>query len=576
MTATRLNSFWGMVPIMDERLLPAGAAAYSENVRPTGGNLRGYRPDLLVHTCLSNTTKNVFRIPNTIGEALATTFANSTWMEFQSQYVDVLRTPVVDDVFQRYYWASPDFVPQYNTVARIRNGDPAYNLGIPAPSHAPNVVASGGASSVAVSRSYLTTWVSAYGEEGPAGVPSAAINGKQDDNWNITLTPPDAGEQANRNLTLVRLYRTVTASTGQTTYFLVDELAIGTTNYLDEVDDTQASANSELQSTTWVGPPALQGMVAMPNGVFAGWVGNTVYFCEPFRPHAWPAEYALTVDFPIVGLGVFGQSLVVLTSGNPTVITGVDPSQMSEVKSQSFEPCLARSSIVSAPNGVTYASPNGLVFISSGSVQNITESSIDKEMWLQSVVPSTLLAVYYKSGYLGLNGPRAGAGSGMFMGLNSLGFNAYTGQVQQVGFNWVKDTRNIQNVQIDPWTGEVIVLYDSGGARKVFRFDPSDQTNGMNSYTWKSALFQLPKMDNLGAGKLVFTVPDGLDPADQNVTLKVYADGVLVLTRTVDTSGKIFRMPSGFKAEFWQFEITSKVIVHSLEVAASFRELASA
>jgi hypothetical protein len=34
-------------------------------------------------------------------------------------------------------------------------------------------------------------------------------------------------------------------------------------------------------------------------------------------------------------------------------------------------------------------------------------------------------------------------------------------------------------------------------------------------------------------------------------------------------------LPSGFKADYWQIEITSKVIMSSLQMATSAKELAS-
>ncbi|MGL1400235.1 hypothetical protein ACSTI4_24935, partial [Vibrio parahaemolyticus] len=73
-------------------------------------------------------------------------------------------------------------------------------------------------------------------------------------------------------------------------------------------------------------PPAgLRGLTAMPNGMMAAFDGKDLYFCEPYLPHAWPASYTLTTDFPIVGLGAFGTSLVVMTTGNLYLVSGTAP-----------------------------------------------------------------------------------------------------------------------------------------------------------------------------------------------------------------------------------------------------------
>src|SRR5579864_1306263 len=74
-----------------------------------------------------------------------TTFTGaSTWLEFLDQDTDVLRTPVVDDTFQRYYFASPSVPPQYNTYDRISRSLPAFYLGVPAPPIAPALSIIGG------------------------------------------------------------------------------------------------------------------------------------------------------------------------------------------------------------------------------------------------------------------------------------------------------------------------------------------------------------------------------------------------------------------------------------------------
>ena len=68
----------------------------------------------------------------------------STWLEFLDQDTNVLRTPVVDDSFQRYYFASPSQPPSYNTYQRIATGQPAFYLGVPAPPIAPTLAAVNG------------------------------------------------------------------------------------------------------------------------------------------------------------------------------------------------------------------------------------------------------------------------------------------------------------------------------------------------------------------------------------------------------------------------------------------------
>lgn len=131
MVATKLQTFGGMVPAIDDRLLPANQAAHSENVWLYNGNLEPFKEQVLVHTLTNPAATKVFRIPLSTYDKSA--IANSFWMEFENIDTDVVRTPVINDSYERYYWASSSHVPRYNTRARIINGDPPYELGVPAP-----------------------------------------------------------------------------------------------------------------------------------------------------------------------------------------------------------------------------------------------------------------------------------------------------------------------------------------------------------------------------------------------------------------------------------------------------------
>ena len=55
--------------------------------------------------------------------------------------------------------------------------------------------------------------------------------------------------------------------------------------------------------------------------------------------------------------------------------------------------------------------------------------------------------------------------------------------------------------------------------------------------------------------------------------VKVFADGRLILTKELLKSGEQIRLPSGFKAQFWQIEIEARVKVYSLQMATSAKEL---
>jgi hypothetical protein len=57
--------------------------------------------------------------------------------------------------------------------------------------------------------------------------------------------------------------------------------------------------------------------------------------------------------------------------------------------------------------------------------------------------------------------------------------------------------------------------------------------------------------------------------------VRLFADERQVMLRTLKQSGEQWRLPSGFKADFWQFEIEAAIEIFSLQAATSPSELSS-
>lgn len=870
MPAIKLSGFGGMVPAQDDLLLPENAAAYARNAWLYRGDLEGWRAPRLVRTLVSSTAKRVFRIPNNPAEI--GNYTNSIWMEFQDRTTQVVRAPMLQDSYSRYYWVGADTVPTYNTLARIQAGQSAFKLGVPGPSVAPGVRASSGyilaadtglysmacvpaaisygtysgpstrqrtmanigrssnvalvtttvdhgynvgelvqilastysdeshvantdrnisqvsrASNVATVvttaahgrsvgesvhigmssngptavatgtartitevsrnngiatvttsaahgytagntvrvasgvagfdgdqivtsvpsadsftytnsgvvasqsglsgsvnrltagfngrwvitavpnsttiqfnsggenvaatnddgvlwqtsngfngvhtitstpsgttftfastgldqaalgdtgttkivskqfstnsggstgygsytkeptdaqpvtevRSYVYTYVSAYGEEGPPSDPTVRT-GTVDGSWVLSIPTPSNTVTSQRNLTHVRIYRTITATNGAATYFRVDEIPIAQQGYTDVKGDDDISGNGQLESTYWTPPPEdLDGWVAMPNGILAGWRDNELWFCEPYRPHAWPVSYQVSVDFPIVGLGVMGQTLIVATEGSPWAASGVRPSTISLAKINMFEPCTSRLSIVSTPGGVLYSSPNGLVLAVPGQVQVLTGALLTPAKWKSLNDLTKLEAIRFGSAYLAYETPSTTQSKGFII----------DPATPRIGYVPLFDgSAPLASIDTDPWTNDMLIIRNGG----VYVVDQPDG-DYQQPYLWRSKVFQLPYVNNLGAMKVYFDVPAGAPvlttentslnqslSANQYGLVRVYADDTLVLTRELRTSGQMIRLPSGFRANTYQFEIEARVTVQNIQIAPSAREL---
>jgi len=169
------------------------------------------------------------------------------------------------------------------TGTMIETAAAPFKLGVPPPSVAPGLTASGGVSTVNETVSYVYTWVSALGEEGPPS-PATTLTSKSDAIWHVTMTPPTAPELANRDLDTLRIYRTIVSAQGVPSFYFVTELPIATTTYDDNHainTDAIVVNNEQLATINWAPPPDdLEGFVALAGGFLAGWRFNEVFVLD--------------------------------------------------------------------------------------------------------------------------------------------------------------------------------------------------------------------------------------------------------------------------------------------------------
>src|SRR4249920_2775543 len=155
MTAIKLEKFGGMLPAWSERLLPDGQASFALNTYLFSGELTGWRQPKLLHALKNSAARYAYRIPSVATNDTSITAPDSFWMEFTDPDTTVMRSPVVQDQFNRHYWASPSDLPRYNTYDRIINGDPSWILGVPASGCAPGVTVDGGGDTIQVGDSVV-------------------------------------------------------------------------------------------------------------------------------------------------------------------------------------------------------------------------------------------------------------------------------------------------------------------------------------------------------------------------------------------------------------------------------------
>jgi hypothetical protein len=612
MPVLRIQDFSGIVPVKGDRAIPDGYATESVNTWLYGSELRGVRPPVHLTNVVS-TTRKVLRIPlGTVGGdpmypsvvPPPSYLGDSVWIQFDDKDTDIVKGALVEDQYNRWYFCSPSRGPEFNTFARMKLGLSNYKLGVIGPDNTitvgatpdnawrPKVDSVTGGADPKVTRSYVYTWMNEFGEESAPSLP-VTFTGFADGVWNISniLAPPapPAGYPAYAKKWL---YRTATGTGGGWDYYRVSEVPLATTTFVDSGvsrPDTAITMNLTLESVPWrLPPPNLQGWICMPNGFLIAfdkavetppgsnnWVGgNNVYMSEAYRFHAWPGTYKFATESLVVGLGILGQTCVVATQGYPATITGIKPSACTFAKATVDEPCLSRSSIVSSPQGVIYASQNGLINVGPNGIQNVTEGLIEREEWLKSYMPQYLRGVRYQSGYLALRmPPTPGTRSGYFIDPTSL----------KVALTEFSDLTNVRNFVNDFWSGEIFLLMNDG---ELLRWDPPVDSAGNPNHDlmpvlWKSKEFQFPYEENFGAYAVYWDPARYSDnaygssvlPVGEQVHLKVYANRFLVYDEEVPRCGRPVRLPSGFKGDLWQFELRGRAPIYSLHVASTIKEL---
>ena len=368
--------------------------------------------------------------------------------------------------------------------------------------------------------SYVYTFVSAFGEEGPPSAASTVIT--TDDNMTVAISGLEtSSSKSNTNLTKKRIYRSNTGS-NTTQFQFVGEVTLATATFTD------SSKNNELAevipSTDWIAPPdddtslypdgPMKGLIPLQNGVFAGFTGNRICFSEPYQPHAWPANYRIGIEEKIVGMKATSNGLIVGTESTPYLVTGTDPSAMVAIKIETAEACLSKRSMVDMGEAVVFAGPDGLMAAAGVTVQNLTQGLITAEQWQANYYPSTITGFYWQGRYVGFF--NTGSGFGGFI------------------FDFRDETTALTNLDAsalirggftDPDDNELYLIIGN----KIKKFQGS--TNNL-TYNWKSKEYVLPRHTSFGFAKV--------DAEEYPVTLKVYGDGSVVYNATISTSGSGF------------------------------------
>lgn len=623
------QQFSGIAPRIAPRLLPATLAQEALDVKLWSGELRPHYADKLLQYIPSN-IQSIYRYK----------WKNKTYNWLMWPYeTRVAKGSVYDDENNRIYFMNQGgFFVTDSSLLEDRdyiNGleSKAYAVAIPEPKQSDIWISGGTGSGDIESRSYVYCYVRQWADGTiDVGKSSGPLKNRSDrSRFTVDVRPGQVvgmsivdpllhANGANVGINKVYIYRSEVTSAGQALYSYVDQFDINTnrvTNnpaavwvadgaYYKYSDSKPNTSLGEACPSIYWDPPVggLKGLVSLQNGLFAAYKDSTVYVSDWNAPHAWPYEHTVTIDYPIVGLGSFGNTLVVCTEAAPVLITVTDPTKPTTRAIQENCPCVSAGSIVSTRNGVIFASTSGLVLINSASPTFITEKIITQDEWLP-LHPESLQAAFLNNTYYGFFTNPTEKAAGFLFDLDSYTYSTVYNSIVSSGMVYTSQPTKL--VYNDVEQSQLYVCYPSEDKTRYSLNSFGTDSRINKSFRWRSKVNVSPQgLFTLSCAQVNFTKLSSLKPEPpvwegrlagsalgmvyvnkqpvngwcKTNTIELYGmtvfnyyvDGKLRFTKNVVDS-KPFRLPSGFRGETVEFELKSNSHVHSVILASSMGEL---
>lgn len=509
------DRFAGIAPGVAPRLLADQFGQTAENVDLESGRLVAIKANSSTATLSNSQRKSIYKY--NYGTS------TSVWLQWNEE-VDVAEGPIPGDTTDRLYWTGQGF-PRIGWNTTIVQGSSypnfSYRLGVPAPSDTPTVAVGGTADSTVTPNdvSYVFTYVTADGREGPPSSPSAVVAMTDGQTATISTASPSVGSGHNLGSSAKkRFYRSNTGSTN-TQFQFVGEAPIANTTTNDSANAFELG--EILPSATWIGPPdddtslypdgPLKGLMPLAQGVMAGFTGKRFCMSEPFLPHAWPIAYRITTEDDIVAIASTANGVAALTDGQPYFITGTDPSAMTAVRIDLAQACINTDSVVDMGDYILYAGPDGLCAIESAAGSVITKGLISPKQWNDDFAPTTIKAFKYE---------------GTYVAFHATGGWVYDPRGEDASLTTISSFgTDVRGGYMNPKDGELYLIM--GNEIKKYRGGTTDRT-----LKFKSKKYVTPSPVSMGW----VSVNANVYP----VTVKVYADGNLVSHYVLSKSGDTY------------------------------------
>ena len=539
------------------------------------------------------------------------------WLQWPED-VNVIVNPIAGDTTGRSIFTGTDQPRVFDSSLVDTNGDNIYPeesalLIVPTPTTACVAAlgagGSGGTTTTAYVYTFVRIWPSGKWDEGapsPASNSVDALAGQT-----VNLSAIENTPHIDHRITHVNIYRIATGNAGAE-YEYVDQIPIGTTTYADNI--LSANLGEVIPSENWTPPPeTMEGIILLSNGCAAGFSGNEVLISVPYQLHAYPVEYRQTINANIVALCALDSVIVVITDKAPTIIYANDPASIMLKSLNAVHPCKSKRGVSTDGKAVYYPVAEGLLKIDQyGTINVFTEQAITEQQWL-NLKPETMHGLVFQQKYF------------LFYEADVVNGVMYGGGLI---FDLTKPLIEYQRIgyfahAMHSTGSELYLLRDINGVNTIYQWGSSGTPM---FYTWRSKNFRASETVNFSACKIscdfagaltpeeqalfdiyrqsvitentgliasgesllsdinaaalnevaigsdsLTAIPDAYIPPD-GVLFKLFADDAEVYSGTV-LNGRPFRLPDGYLANNFYFELTGQLDVYSVSLADSLELL---
>lgn len=420
-------------------------------------------------------------------------------------------------------------------------------------------------------RDYVITYVNSFGEESAPSLGSPDAGDADQTAPAVVVIGPRPPEAEGWDIVAVRIYRMISGNLDgsqdpdEPVYLFVHEVDLTNTLPTTQVvyeDVNQLDLLGEPPPPDCVAPPPadLRGIVQMESGPMVGFVGDQLWFTEPFEHHNW--NCFLTLDDCIKGVVEVDHALYVATDGHPYTIGSKAPDTECLCCRSTYrhpEPAPMMSDhrgIVPTSNGAIWPTDNGLVRLTGNSMTLVSHAEIDEDSWMNQFHPNTLKSATLDGRYYGF-----GRTAFMFDYTDGVYADGDVGvQSRLVTFSYYIDAAYTDS-KGKMWVamGNAVYLWDAGADYEI--------------YTWRSQVIQARSLTNWSAAILVFEAGGTQASIETPVNFSVLNTKGHTLDSVRVINERPFRVRHGIRERSVQIEIRGTAEIAMASLASSIPEL---